>query len=125
MFGTALRRPKHCSSVPDSWAPALAGTRQGLLLSMRGAQGTLGLVVPRSSPYWNTRQREERLWPRVPGRQAPAQRTQPSGLWPRWRSLRYTASPLPPPIAPSSLALRLGRTEQGPGRALPGAAAGL
>lgn len=30
MFGAALRRSKHCSSVPDSWAPALAGTRQGL-----------------------------------------------------------------------------------------------
>ena len=30
MFGTAVTRPKDCSSVPDAWGPAEADTRQGL-----------------------------------------------------------------------------------------------
>lgn len=58
--------------------------------------------------------------------------TRDSELWscgcrqrPRRKSLRSSASPLPPPIAPSPQSLQLGRTAQGPGRALPGAAAGL
>ena len=53
---------------------------------MRGAQGTLGLVVPRGSPYWNTRQRAERLWPKVPGRSGSGPESQDGKLPPSGRS---------------------------------------
>lgn len=50
MFGTALRRPKHCSSVPDSWAPALAGTRQGLRLEHAWSAGHSGTCSSQGLP---------------------------------------------------------------------------
>lgn len=72
---------------------------------MRRVQGTLGLVVPRGTLEPSGRvaersgsglgSRDRELWP-CGCRQRP-----------RWKSLHYSASPLPPPIAPSSLSLRL------------------